>query len=145
MARASADFGDVFDALRGVLVPYATRPGFAFEERKGVCQISSTTRHDRTGRPLFIASAKVNKNSVSYHLMPLYMNPALKNAIPPALQKRLQGKACFNFTAVDSTALKDLARLTKKGIDSFKTLQLPWEAKPTVGSGAAGSERARRG
>ena len=43
------------------------------------------------------------------------------------MKKRLQGKACFTFTAVDAGTLKQLAALTKKGIDSFKTLQLPWD------------------
>ena len=129
MPAAATDFGAVFASLRGVLLPYATRRGFVCEERKGVYQISLTTRTDRTGRPLFVASANVNKNYVSYHLMPLYMNPALKDVIPPALKKRLQGKACFNFTAVDAATLKELASLTRKGIDSFKNLQLPWEAK----------------
>lgn len=146
MPTGSVDLGAVFDALRGVLARYANRPGVAFEERRGVCQISLTTRTDRTGRPLFVASANVNKNYVSYHLMPLYMNPALKDSIPAALKKRLQGKACFNFTSVDTAALKDLAKLTKKGVDSFKTLPLPWEAKrPSGGSRSAGSGTARRG
>ena len=129
MATGSVDLDPVFDALRRLLVPYATRSGFLFEERKGVSQISLTTRTDRMGRPLFVASANVNKNCVSYHLMPLYMNPALKDAIPPALKQRLQGKACFNFTSIDAATLKDLAALTKKGAESFKTVKLPWDEK----------------
>jgi hypothetical protein len=44
----------------------------------------------------------------------------------PALKKRMQGKACFNFTAVDEALFKELAALTRRSrpayakVDFFK-------------------------
>jgi hypothetical protein len=46
--------------------------------------------------------------------------------VSPELKKRMQGKACFNFSSVDATQLKELSALTKIGIDGFKDLDLPW-------------------
>ena len=81
---------------------------------------------DRIGRPLYFAGVKTGKNYVSYHVMPLYMQPDLLKAVPPALKKRMQGKACFNFTVVNREQLKELAAVTKAGIAAFRDLKLPW-------------------
>jgi len=39
----------------------------------------------------------------------------------------MQGKACFNFTAVDRDQLKALAAVTKAGILAIRDVTLPWE------------------
>src|SRR4051812_24691093 len=114
--RMATDFDDVFAALRSVLESYAAKPAFIVSDRPNKYVLSSATKADRTGKPLFIACAQVNKNYVSYHLMPIYMNPALQAAVSPALKKRMQGKACFNFTSTEPAQLRELASLTKRGI-----------------------------
>lgn len=38
----------------------------------------------------------------------------------PELKRRMQGKACFNFKAVDPALFKELAALTKKGFACYK-------------------------
>jgi len=123
-----AGLADAFESLRAILEPYASRPGFTHSEGPGRYQLSSSTKTDRTGRPLFIAAVEVNKNYVSYHLMPIYMNPALQAALSPALKKRMQGKSCFNFTTVEAEQRRELAELTERGIASFKNVTLPWES-----------------
>lgn len=109
-------------------------------DRPGDYQVASATLKDRAGRPLYIAGVKTGKNYVSYHVMPLYMEPALLQSVPAALRKRMQGKACFNFTTVDREQLKDLATVTKAGIAAFRDIKLPWAepGKPST------SSRARR-
>ncbi len=39
----------------------------------------------------------------------------------PALKKRKQGKACFNFTAVDPDCFAELSRLVAAGLKIFKS------------------------
>ena len=46
---------------------------------------------------MYFGSVRAGKAYVSFHLMPLYMCPALKGGMSPALRKRMQGKTCFNF------------------------------------------------
>ena len=67
---------------------------------------------------MWFGSVRVGKAYASFHLLPLYMNPALTKTIAPALKKRMQGKACFNFKdAPENDALAELKRLTEA---SFK-------------------------
>ena len=62
-----------------------------------------------------------NKNYVSFHLLYLYYNPAANKALSPALKKRMQGKACFNFTAVDEDCFAELGRLIGDGLKIYKS------------------------
>jgi hypothetical protein len=118
-------FAATFAALRAILEPHAKRLTVTVDE-PGHFELASPTMTDRVGRPLFCAAVQINKNYVSYHLMPVYANPALRNSLSPALKKRMQGKSCFNFTTVEPGQLKELAAVTKKGIAGFKNLKLPW-------------------
>jgi hypothetical protein len=117
-------FAASFAALRAILEPHSKRLTVTIDE-PGHFEIASPTMTDRVGRPLFCAAVKINKNYVSYHLMPVYANTALRNSLSPALRKRMQGKSCFNFTTVEPGQLKELAAVTKKGIAGFKKLNLP--------------------
>ena len=71
------------------------------------------------GKPLFFGAAKVNKNYVSFYMMPVYMFPDLLDGISPALKKRMQGKSCFNFTELDPKLFAELKALTKAGSARF--------------------------
>ncbi len=53
--------------------------------------------------------------------MPIYMSPELQKSISPALKKRMQGKACFNFTAIDQECFAELGRLTATSLKIFKS------------------------
>jgi hypothetical protein len=105
-------------------------------------QLASPDYTDRTGRPLFVAAVQIKKSYVSYHLLPLYMNATLTASVPPALKKRMQGKACFNFSSVEATQLKELSALTKTAIDGFKNLDLPWARPAAKAAKAAKTARA---
>ena len=75
------------------------------------------------GQPLAFGMVKIGRAYVSFHLVPLYMNDALKGSMSPALKKRMQGKACFNFkTAPEPETIDELKKLTAV---SFKD----WAAK----------------
>jgi len=70
------------------------------------------------GQPMFFGSVRMGKAYVSFHLLPLYMNPTLTKTISPALKKRMQGKACFNFKEQPDAALvAELEQLTYAGIE----------------------------
>jgi hypothetical protein len=118
-----------FVSLRGLLEPYASRPGFTHTASAGTYQLSSSTQADRIGRPLYVAGVQVNRAYVSYHLMPIYMNQALQIAVPAVLRKRMQGKSCFNFTSIDPDLLHALSALTDRAIGSFKDVTLPWDTQ----------------
>jgi hypothetical protein len=114
-----------FDTLRGILAHHESRLR-VLVDKPGDYQVASPTRRDRIGRPLFVAAAQIKKNYVSFHLMPVYVDRELHKSISAGLRKRMQGKACFNFTTVDAEQLKELAALTKKGLACFEKTPVPW-------------------
>lgn len=84
-----------------------------------------------------MAGTRVGKRYVSYYLMPVYGLPAPLDWISPELRRRMQGKACFNFTTVDEPLMLELERLTAAGVDRFLEMALaraqraPDGAQPT--------------
>ena len=112
------EFTEVFAALRKILTPYEGRlaprqrdPGYFYME-----SLEPTYKD----RPMFFAGVKAEKNYITYHLLPVYTNPELNQEISPGLKKRMQGKACFNFAAIDPPLFKELGALTKSGYKVFK-------------------------
>jgi hypothetical protein len=118
-------FEETFLTLRGILERHGKRMTVTADTPRNYT-IASRTMVDRTGKPLFAAAVMIMKSYVSFHLMPVYFNPALAAEISPELRKRKQGKACFNFTTIDAAQAKELSALTRKGLASFKDLKLPW-------------------
>ena len=127
-----ADLDAVHDRLREVLAPYretlvATKdgPGGLSLEIPGL-----------EGKPWgYVAGTRVGKRYVSFYLMPVYGSPELLESISPSLKKRMQGKACFNFTTIDEGLFEELADLTRRGIAVYRTMAM---------AQAADAERASR-
>jgi len=70
----------------------------------------------------YVAGTRVGKAYVSYYLMPVYASPELAAGLSPELRKRMQGKACFNFTKVDDALFTELEDLTARGVTGFRAL-----------------------
>ncbi len=96
--KAPAELGKVYDALCAILKPYD--PVYR-------------------GKPMCYGGVRLGKNYVSYYLMSVYMSPELMKSISPELKKRMQGRACFNFTEVDPKLFSELKALTKAGSALF--------------------------
>lgn len=64
-------------------------------------------------KPAFFGAVQVRKSYVSYHLMPIYEQPALLDGISDDLRKKMQGKSCFNFSTEDPALFKELDALTR--------------------------------
>src|SRR6185503_11666890 len=114
----SAEFDAVHERLKAILEPWAT-DGLVITQSgpRGVAlEIAGLE-----GKPWgYVAGTRLGKSYVSYYLMPVYGNPDLASTISPALAKRRQGKACFNFTKVDETLLDELATLTARSIPGWR-------------------------
>ena len=121
-------FPETFQTLRAMLERHRGRLVVVTDTADNFA-LASPTMVDRSGRPLFAAAVQIKKSYVSYHLVPVYVQPGLVDSLSPALRKRMQGKSCFNFTTIDAAEAKELAALTRKGLAGFKNLKLPW-ARP---------------
>jgi hypothetical protein len=123
MGRESEpEFSSTFVALKGVLERHAA--GLVVQtDTDAVYSLGGRVASpfpQHKGQPMWFGSAKLGKAYVSFHLMPLYMNPALVEMMSPALKKRMQGKTCFNFKAVPEPELmKELEKLTEAAIKDW--------------------------
>jgi len=112
-----ADFAAVHDRLRAILMAHrgdlvVTKdgPGGMAIEVPGL-----------EGKPRgYVAGTRFGKSYVSFYLMPVYATPDLVESMSPELRKRMQGKACFNFTKVDEPLLAELDALTASSIPAFR-------------------------
>ncbi|MGA2270153.1 MAG: hypothetical protein ABSH44_16910 [Bryobacteraceae bacterium] len=112
----AADFAAVFAALKPVLARHAKRLRVKTDTPTEYTLLTKTESpfHQHKGQPLYFGSVRLGKAYVSFHLMPLYMCPTLAKSISPALQKRMQGKTCFNFkTEPEPELIAGLERLTE--------------------------------
>lgn len=118
-----ADFAAVFAALKPVLAKYAKRMAVKADTAIEYTLVTKTASpfHQHKGQPLHFGSVRLGKAYVSFHLMPLYMCPVLAKSISPALQKRMQGKTCFNFrTEPEPELIAGLKRLTEAGFEQWR-------------------------
>jgi len=118
----SPDFAPVFKALKPVFKKVAKRLVTKVDTDKEYMLVTKSPSPfpQHKGEPLFFGSVRIGKAYVSLHLMPLYMNPELPGLISPALKKRMQGKACFNFKAAPEKPLLDeLERLSAAALEAW--------------------------
>ena len=115
-------FGMVFAALKPVL---ATQAGRLVVKTDTPTEYTLVTKAaspfpQHKGQPMWFGSVRAGKAYVSFHLMALYFNPALAGMISPALQKRMQGKTCFNFKSdPDPSQLAELKHLTSVAVEQW--------------------------
>ncbi len=117
-----ANFAQVFEQLKAILLPFATRLLVKVDKHGNYCL--NTPYTEKYKKELFFGAAQINKNYVSFHLFAVYMFPDLLKGISSELKKRMQGKSCFNFVAADRKLFTELRQLTKKGFDRFKQERL---------------------
>ena len=112
------DRSPVFTELREILAPYATKLSAT---RDDPAELYVDTRHvQKNKKPLFFGAVQIKKAYVSFHLMPVYMKPELLAPASPELKARMQGKSCFNFSALEPALFKELSKLTKASYASYK-------------------------
>jgi len=122
MTAVSKDFRTTFERLKRVLQKYEKR--LTITENKMSSYSLDTPYSEKFKKAVFFGAVRINKNYVSFHLMPVYVFPDLLKGISPMLKKRMQGKSCFNFTTIDDETMRELAALTKQGIERFRQANL---------------------
>lgn len=80
-----------------------------------------------SGEPAWFGWIAIKKSYVAYHIMPLYSLPALNAAVPASLEKRRQGKTCFNFKKTDKALFEEIRQLTEVAA------QMELELKAAIG------------
>jgi hypothetical protein len=128
---AAPDFDAVDRRLREILDPLRPRLSVSKDGPDGlVMEIPGLE-----GKPWgYFAGIRRGKRYVSYYLMSVYASPDLTASMSPELRRRMQGKSCFNFTAVDEPLFDELARITETSFEPYVAMA----------SAVAGDEAAAR-
>jgi len=122
-AHKSTDFAAVFAALKKIFEPHASHLKVTVDKPSRYYVAAREVVWK--GKPLFVGAVISGKAYVSFHLMPLYLNPSLQKEVSPELKKRMQGKACFNFTKPDPVLFRQLEKLTATGVALFCSKKFP--------------------
>lgn len=115
-------FKESFHRLRTVLQRHAD--GLVVIKDEPALYYLDTAHIMRNKKPLFFGSVQIRKRYVSFHLMPVYVFPGLLETVSPGLIKRMQGKSCFNFTAITDSHLAEIERLTAAGFARYRSEDL---------------------
>lgn len=110
----SAAFPAIFARLRAILKPHAARLTVTADAPDHYCLALDHSPKFQKGFP--VAWVKISRAYVSYHFMPVYMFPQLRDTLSPKLRARMQGKSCFNFKQLDEPLFQELAQLTATGL-----------------------------
>lgn len=116
------DFQAVFDGLKAMLTPYASRLKLVHDTDNYYCL--ETKENVWRGKPCMFAAVRKGKAYVSYYLMTVYMDKNFGKKMSKELEKRRQGKSCFNFTAPDEQLFAELKELTDAGAEAFRSGKL---------------------
>ena len=116
------EFQDIFRKLQKILQRFEKR--LTVKKNDPENYYLDAGYSEKYKREMFFGAAQIKKNYVSFYLMPVYVFPDLLRGISPALKKRMQGKSCFNFVAVDHELFFELAQLTQKGFERFRQEKL---------------------
>lgn len=115
-------FEKSFHRLRTVLRRHAD--GLVVIKDEPALYYLDTAHIMKNKKPLYFGSVQIRKRYVSFHLMPVYVFPDLLEPVSPELMKRMQGKSCFNFTAITDGHLAEIERLTAAGFARYQTEKL---------------------
>lgn len=117
MARRDG-FPGVFAGLKGVLAGHAPPLTVATDANGDYAVLARPSAKYPDGHPF--GAVQIKKSYVSFHLFPLYEFPDLLDGLPERIRKRMQGKSCFNFTALDEETVDGLTRLTAAGQERYR-------------------------
>jgi len=118
MTNQTTDFIACFNSLKSILKKYEKSLRVIVDKNENYSL--NACFDEKRKAYIYFGAVQIKKNYVSYHLMPVYVNPKLLDKISPGLKKRMQGKSCFNFNEIDKKILGELSDLTKKGFEFYK-------------------------
>ena len=113
------NFNEVFARLKSIIQPYAKKMDAAYDTE--TYYLLNTRYIMKNKQPLCFGGVRRGKNYVSFYLMSVYACSDLLKSMSPELKKRMQGKSCFNFSAVDEELMGELAGLTDRGLNRYRT------------------------
>ncbi len=118
MSNQNSDFITSFNSLKSILKKYEKSLRVIADSNDNYCL--NAGYDEKRKADIYFGGVQIKKNYVSFHLMPVYVNPTLLERLSPELKKRMQGKSCFNFKVIEKKLITELSMLTKNGFEFYK-------------------------
>jgi len=118
MSNQNSDFISSFNSLKSILKKYEKSLRIIADSNDNYCL--NAGYDEKRKADIYFGGVQIKKNYVSFHLMPVYVNPNLLQKLSPELKKRMQGKSCFNFKVIEKKLITELSMLTKNGFEFYK-------------------------
>ena len=118
MTNRDNDFISSFNSLKSILKKYEKSLRVIADSNDNYCL--NAGYDEKRKADIYFGGVQIKKNYVSFHLMPVYVNPNLLQKLSPELKKRMQGKSCFNFKVIEKKLIAELSMLTKNGFEFYK-------------------------
>jgi hypothetical protein len=114
-AVIAPEYVAAFDGLKGLLQAHSHRFKVTADDQGHYCL--EVPFSPKLGKGYPVAWVKISKAYVSYHFMPVYMFPKLREQMSDRLKARMQGKSCFNFQSFDESLYQELGQITEEGLE----------------------------
>ena len=118
MTNQDNDFISSFNSIKSILKKYEKSLRVIADSNDNYCL--NAGYDEKRKADIYFGGVQIKKNYVSFHLMPVYVNPNLLQKLSPELKKRMQGKSCFNFKVIEMKLITELSMLTKNGFEFYK-------------------------
>ena len=118
MSNQNSDFITSFNSIKSILKKYEKSLRVIADSNDNYCL--NAGYDEKRKADIYFGGVQIKKNYVSFHLMPVYVNPNLLQNLSPELKKRMQGKSCFNFKVIEMKLITELSMLTKNGFEFYK-------------------------
>jgi hypothetical protein len=112
-----SSLSQVFEALAGILVPYARLFQSEMHPNMGYCLKAG---HGRPAKEIYFGGVKLHADHVSYHLFLLYSFPDLEERMSERLRACLEGKTCFRIERYDPALFREIEALTRVSFERFR-------------------------
>lgn len=124
-SAAGHDFPGAFAGLKAILAKHAHKLKVT-KDLPDTYYLDTHLIRKKDGYPIFFGAVIIKKNYVSFHFMAFYCMPEMIKNLSPELKKRMQGKACFNFTAPDPVLFAELDAVASKSFDPYHKYLESW-------------------
>lgn len=114
------DTENIFAQLKSILKKYSSALTVV-HDKKDHYYLNTPGKDSK--KEEFFAAVQVKKAYVAFHLMPVYYYPELLEDVSEELKRKMQGKSCFNFKAVENNLFQELSALTERSFNKYREVE----------------------
>jgi hypothetical protein len=120
---ATIDLSAIFEALKGLLSPYAPPLVSKMDDasRYDLWSVKDLMIEGHKRKEVYFAGLIIQKGYVGFYFMPIYADTDLRTVFAPELLKLLKGKSCFHIKKLTLELLGQIRSALLVGYEACQT------------------------